>query len=79
LEKVVFLNVVRDETARTVTKTVNYVNLGLAIGFLLVILGAAFVAHNFVPAWESASDQLLTAFTGGVGLVVGALLGENAG
>jgi hypothetical protein len=63
----------------TVEKTVDYVNLAVAIGFLLIILAAAFYAQGMEKPWVTASEALLTAFTGGAGLVIGALLGESTG
>jgi len=60
-----------------VTKTVDILNVGLAIVFLLIILGAAFYANSI--EWDAASTALLTAFTGGAGIVVGALIGESTG
>ena len=49
----------------------------MAIVFLLIILGAAFYANSIT--WEAAGTALLTAFTGGAGVVVGALIGESTG
>ena len=66
-----------EKTIETEEKNVDYVNLSVAIGFLLIILAAAFYAKG-IP-WDTASDALLTAFTGGAGLVIGALLGESTG
>jgi hypothetical protein len=80
--KKVFIKTVREmdpakSGKETETKTVDLLNVGLAIVFLLIILGAAFYANSI--EWGAASTALLTAFTGGAGIVVGALIGESTG
>jgi hypothetical protein len=69
-----------DSAGRSITtKQVEYVNLAMAMVILFIILAAAFYANSMAKPWEAASGGLLTAFTSGIGLVIGALLGEGAG
>lgn len=56
-------------------KTLDFRSVGIAVAFLIFLLLATFYSHNI--SWDSGADSLMTAFTSGVGVFIGALFGES--
>jgi protein-S-isoprenylcysteine O-methyltransferase Ste14 len=70
---------VTDESGiQSKTKEIDYIPIAMAMVILFIILAASFYANSLETPWESASNTLLAAFTSGIGLVIGAILGESA-
>jgi hypothetical protein len=71
-----FTKTITDSATGAKTQNLNYWSIGIAVGLLLVILGATFYANNI--GFKDAVTPLLTTFTTGTAGVFGATVGESA-